>query len=86
MYDALTSDRPYRPALSHAEAREWIVSQYGTQFDPEVVEAFVSRELDIARISQADAAARIASEQANQSKQLTEAVAASAVPPTPAIS
>lgn len=58
VYDALTSDRPYRPALSHAEAREWIVSQYGTQFDPEVVEAFVDREIDIARISQADAAQR----------------------------
>ncbi|HYO25511.1 MAG TPA: HD domain-containing phosphohydrolase, partial [Lacipirellulaceae bacterium] len=51
VYDALTSHRPYRPALSHAEAREWIVSQYGTQFDPEVVEAFVAREADFARIS-----------------------------------
>jgi putative two-component system response regulator len=52
VYDALTSHRPYRPALSHAEAREWIVSQYGTQFDPEVVEAFVAREADFARVSQ----------------------------------
>ena len=47
-----TSHRPYRPALSHAEAREWIVSHYGTQFDPEVVEAFVAREADFARLSQ----------------------------------
>lgn len=52
VYDALTSHRPYRPALSHVEAREWIVSQYGTQFDPEVVEAFVAREADFARVSQ----------------------------------
>jgi response regulator RpfG family c-di-GMP phosphodiesterase len=52
VYDALTSHRPYRPALSHAEAREWIVSHYGTQFDPEVVEAFVAREADFARVSQ----------------------------------
>ncbi len=66
VYDALTSDRPYRPALSHAEAREWIVSQYGTQFDPEVVEAFVARELDIARISQADAASRQVSQQPSE--------------------
>jgi putative two-component system response regulator len=51
VYDALTSHRPYRPALSHAEAREWIVSHYGTQFDPEVVEAFVAREGDFARLS-----------------------------------
>ena len=39
VYDALTSHRAYRPAVSHAEAREWIVSNYGSQFDPEVVEA-----------------------------------------------
>jgi response regulator RpfG family c-di-GMP phosphodiesterase len=52
VYDALTSHRPYRPALSHAEAREWIVAQYGTQFDPEVVEAFVARESDFVRVSQ----------------------------------
>ena len=52
VYDALTSHRPYRPALSHAEAREWIVSHYGTQFDPEVVEAFVAREADFVRVSQ----------------------------------
>jgi response regulator RpfG family c-di-GMP phosphodiesterase len=51
VYDALTSHRPYRPALSHAEAREWIVSHYGTQFDPEVVEAFVAREADFARLN-----------------------------------
>jgi response regulator RpfG family c-di-GMP phosphodiesterase len=53
VYDALTSHRPYRPALSHAEAREWIVTHYGTQFDPEVVEAFVAREQEFIRLSQA---------------------------------
>lgn len=41
-YDAMTSDRPYRSALT----REYAVSELrrcsGTQFDPEVVEAFVS--------------------------------------------
>lgn len=52
VYDALTSHRPYRPALSHGEAREWIVTHYGAQFDPEVVEAFVAREADFARVSQ----------------------------------
>ena len=53
VYDALTSHRAYRPAASHAEAREWIVSHYGSQFDPEVVEAFIAREADFAKISQA---------------------------------
>ena len=52
VYDALTTDRPYRPAMSHAEAREWIVTHYGTQFDPEVVEAFVAREKDFVRLGQ----------------------------------
>lgn len=55
VYDALTSHREYRPAASHAEAREWIVSHYGSQFDPEVVEAFIAREVDFAKISEAAA-------------------------------
>jgi response regulator RpfG family c-di-GMP phosphodiesterase len=54
VYDALTTDRPYRAAMSHAEAREYIVSQYGAHFDPEVVEAFVARERDFARLSAAN--------------------------------
>jgi hypothetical protein len=40
-YDAMTSDRPYRAALSHHEALEEIRRQTGTQFTPQVVEAFV---------------------------------------------
>ena len=51
VYDALTSNRVYRPAVAHDVAREWIVSNYGSQFDPEVVEAFVARETDFAKIS-----------------------------------
>lgn len=38
--DALTSDRPYRPAKSFAAAREIIAACAGSQFDPAVVEAF----------------------------------------------
>jgi len=40
-YEAMTSRRPYRPALSHEEARAELLRNAGTQFDPEVVEAFV---------------------------------------------
>jgi putative nucleotidyltransferase with HDIG domain len=40
--DALTTDRPYRPALPLSVAREMIVAGSGTQFDPRVVEAFKS--------------------------------------------
>jgi putative nucleotidyltransferase with HDIG domain len=39
--DALTSDRPYRPASTLAVAREMIVEASGSQFDPHVVDAFI---------------------------------------------
>ena len=38
--DALTTDRPYRPASPLKVAREMIVAETGTHFDPDVVEAF----------------------------------------------
>jgi response regulator RpfG family c-di-GMP phosphodiesterase len=40
--DAMTSDRPYRRAMSWNEARTEIITQSGRQFDPTVVEAFLS--------------------------------------------
>ena len=40
-FDAMTSDRPYRRALSFEQALEQIASSAGTQFDPEVVRCFV---------------------------------------------
>ncbi len=40
--DALTSDRPYRPATTFAVAREEIIQQSGKQFDPDVVSAFLA--------------------------------------------
>lgn len=40
-YDAMTSDRPYRPALSHEVAIEEIKRCSGTQFDPRLVEVFI---------------------------------------------
>jgi putative nucleotidyltransferase with HDIG domain len=38
--DALTTDRPYRPASPLREAREMILAEAGRHFDPGVVEAF----------------------------------------------
>jgi putative nucleotidyltransferase with HDIG domain len=39
-YDAITSDRPYRAARPYAAARAEIERFAGTQFDPQVAEAF----------------------------------------------
>ncbi|MCI0624073.1 MAG: response regulator [Acidobacteria bacterium] len=41
-FDAMTSDRPYRKALSYQTAREEIIRCSGTQFDPELVECFLN--------------------------------------------
>jgi HD-GYP domain-containing protein (c-di-GMP phosphodiesterase class II) len=41
VYDALTSDRPYRKAWEETEALEYIRTQSGHHFDPEVVEIFL---------------------------------------------
>jgi putative nucleotidyltransferase with HDIG domain len=40
-FDAMRSNRPYRPAMSDDEARSRIAEQPGKQFDPQVVEAFL---------------------------------------------
>ncbi|SMB97254.1 HD domain-containing phosphohydrolase [Deinococcus hopiensis] len=40
VYDALTSERPYKPAWSHAEALAEIVAESGRGFDPTLVAAF----------------------------------------------
>ena len=40
--DAMTSDRPYRAAVPYHTAREEIVRCSGNQFDPDVVQAFLS--------------------------------------------
>ena len=44
VYDALTSRRVYKAAFTHIVARDIIVKDAGTHFDPDVVEAFVSAE------------------------------------------
>ena len=45
--DALTTDRPYRPACSMIYARSIITAESGTQFDPRVVDAFNSIDDDV---------------------------------------
>jgi HD-GYP domain-containing protein (c-di-GMP phosphodiesterase class II) len=42
VYDALTSDRPYRKAWSKEKVLSHIREGSGKHFDPEVVEVFMS--------------------------------------------
>ena len=42
VWDALTTDRPYRRALTFEEARRFLVEGRGTQFDARVVDAFLA--------------------------------------------
>jgi putative two-component system response regulator len=41
VWDALTSDRPYRPAWSREQALDFIREQSGSHFDPQAVELFL---------------------------------------------
>lgn len=52
VYDALTSDRPYRPALPNATVYEMTSAERGRQFDPGVVDAFLSQRPAVEAIQQ----------------------------------
>jgi HD-GYP domain-containing protein (c-di-GMP phosphodiesterase class II) len=45
VWDALTSNRPYREKVDEERAREMIREGSGTEFDPRVVEAFLKLDL-----------------------------------------
>jgi len=47
-FDALTSDRPYRPRLSDGDALRILVERRGTMYDPLVVDTFLQVYKDIA--------------------------------------
>jgi HD-GYP domain-containing protein (c-di-GMP phosphodiesterase class II) len=49
-FDAMTSHRPYRRAMSWSAARKEILGQRRRQFDDGVVDAFLSVEEDLRRI------------------------------------
>ncbi|HVM71922.1 MAG TPA: HD domain-containing phosphohydrolase, partial [Anaerolineales bacterium] len=42
VYDALTNDRPYRPAWTTDQAIEYLHAEAGKQFDPVIVETFLN--------------------------------------------
>ena len=52
VYDALISERPYKPAFSHEKACEIIESEAGMHFDPVLVDVFRGIKGEFAKISQ----------------------------------
>jgi putative two-component system response regulator len=53
VYDALRSKRVYKPAFDHEKASQIILEGKGTQFDPEIVAAFLECEESFQNISEA---------------------------------
>lgn len=53
-YDALTSDRPYRPAMSAEQAIDILTQRRGKMYDPLVVDAFVRAHSDLCAETEAD--------------------------------
>lgn len=51
VYDALTSERPYKKVWSHEKATEEIANGSGSHFEPELVEAFKHCEEQFKSIS-----------------------------------
>jgi HD-GYP domain-containing protein (c-di-GMP phosphodiesterase class II) len=54
VYDSLTSDRPYRKAMSPFDDKEIIVKGSGKDFDSQVVRAFLTafskREMEVPEV------------------------------------
>ena len=55
-FDALTSDRPYRPALSVEDAISVLVQRRGTMYDPLIVDKFIETQTKLSQLAEADEA------------------------------
>ncbi len=51
VYDALTTNRIYKKAYSHEKAKEIILNNRGTHFDPDIVDAFCELEEEFRAIA-----------------------------------
>ena len=52
VYDALISQRTYKQSLPHDQAREAIMQKAGSQFDPDIVDAFIAKNEEFFKTSQ----------------------------------
>lgn len=53
-FDALTSDRPYRPALAVDDAIAVLVQRRGTMYDPLVVDKFIEAQSELSELAESD--------------------------------
>lgn len=51
VYDALTTKRPYKDAMSHTKATEIILHGKGSHFDPRIVDAFLASQKEFEQIA-----------------------------------
>jgi putative nucleotidyltransferase with HDIG domain len=53
-FDALTSDRPYRPAMSVADAIAVLVQRRGIMYDPLIVDKFIEAQAKLSELAESD--------------------------------
>ena len=46
VFDAITSDRPYRPAFTKEEVKDILLEESGKSFNPELIDFFINKILD----------------------------------------
>ncbi len=51
-FDALTSDRPYRPKLSTADAIAVLLERRGTMYDPLIVDKFIEAQEELSKLAE----------------------------------
>jgi len=73
-FDALTSDRPYRPRLSDDEALKILTERRGNMYDPLVVDTFVRVHREIAPQPLAEPVPRLALDEITGARQPAAAV------------
>ncbi|MGE5156898.1 MAG: HD-GYP domain-containing protein [Gemmatimonas sp.] len=56
VFDALTTKRPYKEAMPLSEARDYLASRSGQEFDPACVDAFLARWNEVVEIAKRPAA------------------------------
>jgi putative two-component system response regulator len=76
VYDALTSRRVYRDAMTHVQAKTYILRERGLHFDPDVVEAFIQTERQFITIREQFKDEELREEQLTEDGRLADGAAA----------